>query len=103
MSAPPYLLRYAEEAAKVIDKLRSKKQYEAKLKKVKKAIRFLRDNGPTHPGLNSHQYKTFTGPNGEQVWQSYVENHTPGAWRIWWMYGPKPDTITILFIGEHPK
>ncbi len=101
MSAPPYILDYAEEAARVIDKLQSKKQHEIKLKKVKKALRFLRDN-PNHPGLNTHTYKSFQGPRGEQVVQSYVENHTPGAWRIWWMYGPEPDMITILSIGEHP-
>jgi hypothetical protein len=43
------------------------------------------------------------------MWDSYVENRTPGAWRIWWMYGPdeiRDDqavaVITVLDIGPHP-
>jgi len=55
-----------------------------------------------HRRLNSHKYQSLTGPNGEDVWESYIENRTPGAWRIWWLYGPTPDTLTILTLGPHP-
>jgi hypothetical protein len=44
-----------------------------------------------------------------KVWDSYVENRIPGAWRIWWMYGPDEirdnqtvAVITVLDIGPHP-
>jgi hypothetical protein len=44
-----------------------------------------------------------------KVWGSYVENRTPGTWRIWWMYGPNEirdnqtiAVITVLDIGPHP-
>ncbi|MGQ0717546.1 MAG: hypothetical protein ACT4NP_09575 [Pseudonocardiales bacterium] len=44
-----------------------------------------------------------------KVWDSYVENRTPGAWRIWRMYGPDEirdnqtvAVITVLGIGPHP-
>lgn len=102
MSAPPYDLVYTTEAEKVINDLRSKAQYATKLKKVRKALRLLADPGPTYPGLNSHQYQSVKGPGGEPVWESYVENHTPSAWRIWWIYGPDADMITVVTIGPHP-
>lgn len=101
MSAPPYQLNYTAETERVIDDLRTP-QYAVKLKKVRKALKFLAEHGPTHPGLRSHPYQSVPGPRGETLWESYVENHTPSAWRIWWIYGPNPDEITIITIGPHP-
>ena len=72
-----------------------------KLKKVRKAIGFLEAN-PRHPGLQTHKYETHHGPNGEPLFEAYVENDTPGAWRIWFWWGPGADTISILNIGPHP-
>ena len=102
MSAPPFQLLYTREAERVLDDLRAKKQYEAKLKKVRKALRLLQDAGPRHPGLHSHDYQSVPGPGGATLWESYVENKTPSAWRIWWIYGPDDAQITIVTIGPHP-
>lgn len=101
MSAPPFELAYSDEALSVMADL-ARPAHTVKRKKVVKALRLLRDNGPAHPGLNSHKYHSVTGLNGEDVWESYVENHTPGAWRIWWMYGPEADALTVITIGPHP-
>lgn len=101
MSAPPFGLLYTHEALAVLRDL-DRPQHKTKHKKVVKTLRLLRDNGPAHPGLNPHRYRSITGPNGEEVWESYVENRTPGAWRIWWTYGPEPDTLTVITIGPHP-
>ncbi|TDV52264.1 hypothetical protein CLV71_105396 [Actinophytocola oryzae] len=100
MSAPPYVLRYTQEAEKVIGEL-GKPQYAVKLKKVRKTLRLLRDVGPSHPGLNSHRYQSVPGPGGAALWESYVENSTPSAWRIWWIYG-QPDEIIVVTVGPHP-
>lgn len=102
MSAPPYELQYTDEAESIINDLCTKPAYAVKLKKVRKALRLLRDPGPRHPGLNSHPYQSVPGPGGAVLWESYVENKTPSAWRIWWIYGPAPDEITIVTIGPHP-
>lgn len=101
MSAPPFTLLYTVEAQAIMDDLLTRPR-DVKTKKVKKALRLLRDVGPSHPGLESHKYHSLTGPNGEDVWESYVENRTPSAWRIWWVYGPGADTLTIATIGPHP-
>ena len=102
MSAPPFHLLYTREAERVLDDLRAKKQYEVKLKKVRNALRLLQDAGPRHPGLHSHDYQSVPGPGGATLWESYMENKTPSAWRVWWIYGPDDAQITIVTIGPHP-
>jgi hypothetical protein len=42
------------------------------------------------------------GENGEEVFEAYAENNTPGAYRIFWHYGPGKDVITIIAITPHP-
>ena len=73
----------------------------ARYKKVRKALRLLAQD-PGYPSLHTHRYEIITGPLGQPVWESYVENHTPSAWRIWWYYGPEEGQITIFLIGPHP-
>jgi hypothetical protein len=55
-----------------------------------------------HPSLNTHEYYSFKGPNGEKVSEAYVQQHSPGAYRIFWYYGPEKDTISIVAITPHP-
>ncbi|MCK2240569.1 MULTISPECIES: hypothetical protein [unclassified Crossiella] len=93
---------YTAEAEQVLVDLLAKKQYKAKLKKVRKALRLLAQASPRRPGLHSHDYKSIPGPGGATLWESYVENRTPSAWRIWWIYGPDDGQITIVTIGPHP-
>jgi hypothetical protein len=102
VSAPPFVLLYTREAEKVLEELRSARQYAVKLKKIRKTLRLLEQIGPRHPGLHSHDYQSVPGPGGATPWESYVENKTSSAWRIWWIYGPQPDQITIVTIGPHP-
>jgi len=97
VSVPPFTLIYQPEAEKVLNDLQSKQ-----LKKVRKALRLLERAGPRHPGSHSHDYKSIPGPGGATLWESYVENKTPSAWRIWWIYGPDDGQITIVTVGPHP-
>ncbi len=71
------------------------------LKAVQKSLGYLQIN-PRHPGLNTHKYQSLSGPNGEDVFEAYAQNNTPGAYRIFWHYGPEKDEITILGIVSHP-
>lgn len=79
-----------------------------KLTKVQRALGRLEQN-PRHPGLHSHTYENFPGHTNVKVWDSYVENKTSQAWRIFWMYGPNEvegeqevSVITVLAITPHP-
>ena len=40
---------------------------------------------------------------GQKVWQSYLENDTPKAGRIYWCYGPEKGGITIVGLEPHPE
>jgi hypothetical protein len=42
------------------------------------------------------------GENDEEVFEAYAENNTPGAYRIFWHYGPDKNMITIVAITPHP-
>lgn len=53
--------------------------------KVQKTLGFLETN-PRHPGLHTHKYDGYSGPNKEQVFEAYVENKTPGAYRVFFYY-----------------
>jgi len=37
-----------------------------------------------------------------KVFAAYAQNRTPGAYRIFWCYGPGKKDITILAITPHP-
>lgn len=94
-------LVFTQEADSQLTALEQEADKAGKLKKVNKALGFLESN-PKHPGLNSHKYSSLSGVNGEDVWDSYVENNTPSAWRIFWHYGPNAGEITVLLITPHP-
>ncbi|NJM48856.1 MAG: hypothetical protein HC860_24020 [Alkalinema sp. RU_4_3] len=72
-----------------------------KHRKVLKTLALMEIN-LRHPGLKTHKYNAFSGPNEEEVFEAYVENKTPAAFRVFWYYGPGAGTITILAITPHP-
>lgn len=81
--------------------LKTNKTYEKRYKAVCKTLRFLSQN-PKHPGLQTHEYYGLRGEKGEKVFEAYAEQHTAGAYRVFWHYGPKTGQITILSITPHP-
>ncbi|MCD8077060.1 MAG: hypothetical protein LUE63_01545, partial [Lachnospiraceae bacterium] len=42
---------------------------------------------PSYPGLRTHEIVPLTRRYGMRVWQSYLENRTSGAMRMYWVYG----------------
>ena len=80
----------------------SAKKNETKLyKQLGKAMALLQ-NDPRHPGLNSHEISSLTARYGMKVFESYLENNTPKAGRIFWVYDPKKKDITIIGLEPHP-
>lgn len=79
---------------------RLKKRDVNRARKVASTLKKLREHGPSYPSLNSHKIDSIAGPHG-QTWESYIENHTPDAWRIFWCYGPKAGVITVFLIRNH--
>jgi len=71
-------------------------------KKLTKTLGHLQNN-PRHPGLETHDIADLSKRYGVKVWQSYLENRTPAAGRLFWVYGPDRKDITILGIEPHPE
>jgi hypothetical protein len=101
-------LRFTPEAEANLKALASNKAMAGVLKQVQKTLGLLETN-LRHPSLNAHAYATLHGPNGEQIFEAYVQNKTPGAYRIFFYYGPdrvdgkrRTPVLTIIAITPHP-
>lgn len=71
-------------------------------KKWGKAMKLLSQD-PRHPGLRMHDIEPLTRRYGTKVWQSYLENRNSRAMRMYWVYGPGRDSITIIGLEPHPE
>ena len=63
----------------------------------------LLSTDPRHPGLNTHEISSLSHRYGRKIWESYIENHTPAAGRLFWTYGPGKGEITVVAIEPHPN
>ena len=90
-----------DEAGEQLDRIKIDRGLSKRYKAVKKAIEFLSRN-PRHRGLQTHEFTTLKGPQGEKVFEAYAEQSTPAAYRIFWYYGPNEKQITIIAITPHP-
>lgn len=75
---------------------------------VKKTLGYLESN-PKHPSLRTHEFTSLKGEQEEKIFEAYVQNKTPAAYRIFWHYGPdliikgtRRAVITIVAITAHP-
>jgi hypothetical protein len=78
------------------------KDEEKFFKKWVKALGYLSAN-PRHNSLASHEIENLTRKHGIKIFQSYLENKTPAAGRMFWAYGPDKGDITILAVDPHPE
>lgn len=90
---------------RLVDGLRTgslSKSERAMAKKLARAIAHLEEN-PFHPGLQSHEIDALSNRYGQKVFESYLENNTPAAGRVFWVYGPRRSYITVIGLEPHPK
>ena len=103
--------RYAELRAKAKARFAARQKSGKKKKskdeglfaQVHKAVSLLSSN-PRHRSLQTHEYKSLTNPYdaSKKVFEAYAQSKTPGAYRVFWCYGPKAKDITIIAITPHP-
>ena len=76
---------------------------EGLFKQVRKCIQLLQQN-PRHPGLQIHEFETMANPfdKDQKIFVAYAQQHTSGAYRVFWCYGPQKSEITIIAIISHP-
>jgi hypothetical protein len=101
-------LRFTPEAFSNLEKLQKTPAQAGTFKQVRKTLGLLETN-LRHPSLNTHQYESLAGPRGEDVFEAYAQNDTPGAYRIFFFYGPdrvekkkRIAVLTIVAITPHP-
>jgi hypothetical protein len=94
-------LEWAKEAEETYYLLKDDASQEKRYKAVRKTIKFLAIN-PRHNSLQTHEFLSLKGQNGEKVFEAYAEQNTPAAHRVFWYYGPTKGKITIFAITSHP-
>ncbi len=98
----PEMKQFWEDLRKRVKSGKANKNDKALHKKVGKTMRMLSQN-PRHPGLESHEISSLSKRYGMKVWESYLENNTPAAGRVFWVYGPGRGDITIIGLEPHPN
>ena len=91
---------FTDNAVKQFKDLERSKNKSVVFKALKKTLGLMEVN-LRYPSLNTHEFKSIDGPHGEKMFESYVQNKTPGAYRIFWYYGPKKGCLTITSIIPH--
>ena len=79
-----------------------KKKEEELYKKWGSALKKLSAD-PFYPGLQTHEISLLSKRYGVKVWQSYLENKTSKARRMYWLYDPGQQEITIIGLEPHPE
>ena len=101
-------LRFTTEAKAQLALLEHSPDLKGVLKQVRKALGYLQAN-PEHPSLNTHEF-TSLSTKDYKVFEAYAQNDTPGAYRVFWRYGPdesdakkkRVPVLTIFAITPHP-
>lgn len=96
-----FKIRFTEEAKEQFLHLQGSKDKKTQFKAVGKALTYMNAN-LRHPSLKTHKFDGMESPFGSDVFESYAQNNTPGAYRIFWAYGPNKSEITVLAITLHP-
>ena len=97
----PFELEWTDEAKATYLRLKGDTSQKARYKAVKKTLKFLAMN-PRHNSLQTHEYVSLRGPNGEKVFEAYAQQKTPAAYRVFWYYGSSRGVIMIFAITPHP-
>lgn len=102
-------LDFTDEAAGQLDRLKKDPAKAGLLKQLHKTLGLMETN-LRHPSLNTHEYSSLKGPKGEKISEAYVQNNTPGAYRVFFFYGPdrvakekRTPVLTIFMLVPHPR
>ncbi len=98
-----YELNFTARSSGDLETLEAAPSKAGQVKQIKKALAYLQTN-PRHPSLQTHVFASLENPydSEDKVFEAYAQQDTPGAYRIFWCYGPRKSQITILAITPHP-
>lgn len=102
-------LRFKPTADEQLTYLENTTALKGVLKQVRKTLGYLETNLRAK-SLQTHKYESLTKRYGIEVFGAYVQQDTPGAYRVFWHYGPdeidksgkRIPIITIVAVTPHP-
>ena len=101
-------LSFSIEATRCLEELEANPAKAGLLRQVHKTLGLLETN-LRHQSLQTHRFHSLHGPNGEEIFEAYAQNRTPGAYRVFFYYGPdrvegkkRFPVLTIVAITPHP-
>ncbi len=96
-------LIFTQRAQEELEHLEGSNRHAGLVKQIKKTLGFLQTN-PRHPSLQTHVFHSLGNPFDPEgkVFEAYVQQHTPAAYRLFWCYGPQKGQITVIAITPHP-
>ena len=102
-------LRFKPIADEELTKLENNPAAEGILKQVRKTLGYLETNLQAN-SLHTHPHRSLTRRYRRNVFESYVQQDTPGAYRVFWYYGDdetdkngkRIPIITVVAITPHP-
>lgn len=102
-------LRFTLEADKQLTIIENNPSLKGVHKQVTKTLRYLETNVRSK-SLQTHEYQSLTSRYGTRISEAYVQQNRPGAYRVFWRYGPDETSrdgrripiITIIAITPHP-
>lgn len=98
----PEMLQLWNDLSKKIEQNIATKDERQFFKKIVQCLKKL-SNDPRYPGLRTHDIEALSKRYGIKVWESYLENNKPAAGRIFWIYGPEKNEITVIGLEPHPN
>jgi len=80
------------------------------LKQIRKTLGYLETNLRSK-SLQSHKHESLSIRYKREIFEAYVQQHSPGAFRIFWHYGDDEQDdkgkripiITVIAIIRHPE
>ncbi len=94
-----FKLQLSEQAKLKINQLKNENSKKSLLKQLNKTLGLM-ETDLKHPSLNTHKFSGMICELGD-VFESYVQNNTPRAYRVFWAYGPARGEIYVLDILPH--
>jgi hypothetical protein len=102
-------LRFTPLSDEQLKKLENDHSLEGVLKQVMKTLGLLETNLRSK-SLQTHECESLSKRYGKKVFEAYVQQNTPSAYRVFWYYGDdeidekgsRISIITVITIIPHP-
>jgi hypothetical protein len=95
-------LRFTPAAREALVALEVDRSKVALFRQVRKTLGLLETN-LRHPSLQTHRFRSLRAPDGGDVFEAYVQQHTPAAFRVFFCYGPRSHGGPAPYCGPYHR